>query len=190
MKSVPTLLLLASACIVLTESARASCDLTVARAWQVGRKLPYSVEASSVGPDCKRAVALLVVRDGKGEVRYSFSAAAKDIGTFGNLAEVQVVDAKKMRVALTEWLETGLDSKMNHLTKYPEWKDGAEGPAEIPPAEFPFAASSDLTRDTYEKWRKQNLPVFCFVQGIESERCLVLVKDGSVSEVGLQSFPG
>ena len=190
MKTVPTLLLLASAWLALTGSSKANCDLTVARAWQVGRKLPYSVEASSVGPDCKRAAALMVVRDDKGEVKYSFSAAAKDIGTFGNLAEAPIVDAKKMRVALTEWLETGLDSKMNHLSKYPQWKNGAEGPAEIPPAEFPFTASSDLTCDTYENWRKQNLPVFCFVQGIESERCLVLVKDGSVSEVGIQSFPG
>lgn len=168
----------------------ADCNATVSKKWNVGRKLPYAVEASSVGPDCKRAVALMVVRDAKGDVKYSFSGAAKDNGIFGNLADAPVTDIKTMRVALGEWLDAGLSSKMNYLSKYPQWKDGAEGPAEVPPAEFPFTASSDLTRDTYESWRKQNLPVFCFVQGIESERCLVLGKDGSVSEVGIQVFPG
>jgi hypothetical protein len=183
-------LLILSASIAVAPHVWADCNTSVSKKWNVGRSLPYAVDASSLGPDCKRAVALLVVRDGKGEVKYSFSAAAKDIGTFGNLAEAPVTDAKKMRAALTEWIDTGLSSKINHLSQYPEWKDGAEGPAETPPAEFPFTASSDLTRDTYENWRKQNLPVFCFVQGIESERCLVLAKDGSVSEVGIQSFPG
>ncbi len=168
----------------------ADCNATVSKKWNVGRKLPYSVEASSVGPDCKRAVALMVVRDGKGDVKYSFSGAVKDNGIFGNLADAPVADTRAMLVALGEWIDAGLSSKKNHLSQYPQWKKGADGPAEIPPAEFPFTANSDLTRDTYENWREQNLPMFCFVQGIESERCLVLSKDGSISEVGIQSFPG
>ncbi len=172
------------------QMAFADCNATVSKKWNVGRSLPYSIVASSVGPDCNRAVALLVVRDGAGEVKYSFSGAAKDIGTFGTLAEAPVVDVKMMRGALTDWIDAGISSKMNHLSKYPKWKDGADGPAENPPAEFPFTASSDLTRDNYENWRKQNLPVFCFVQGIESERCVVLTKEDFVSEVGIQRFPG
>lgn len=190
MKIVPTLLLFATALFALTTSAEASCDVTVARAWKVGRKLPYSVEASSVGPDCKRAVALMVVRDGKGEVKYSFSSAAKDIGIFGNLAEAPVADKKIMRVALGEWLDVGLSSNQKRLSNYLEWKAGTDGPAENPPAEFPFTVSSDVSRETYEEWRKQNVPVFCFVQGMESMRCIVLTKDGSISEVGIQRFPG
>jgi hypothetical protein len=173
-----------------TQVVFGDCNTTISRKWNVGRTSPYSVDASSFGPDCKRAVALLVVRNFAGEVKYSFSAAAKDIGTFGNLAEASIIDSKKMRKALIEWIDTGLSSKMNHLSKYPRWKDGAAGPTENPPAEFPFTVISDLTRETYENWRRQNLPVFCFVQGIESERCVVLTKDDSVTEVGIQSFPG
>ena len=172
------------------QMAFADCNATVSKKWNVGRSLPYSIVASSVGPDCKRAVALMVVRDGKGEVKYSFSSAAKDIGIFGNLAEAPVANKKIMRVALGEWLDAGLSSNQKRLSKYLEWKAGTDGPAENPPAEFPFTVSSDVSRETYEEWRKQNVPVFCFVQGMESMRCIVLTKDGSISEVGIQRFPG
>ena len=167
--------------------ASAACNITVSQTW---KNTGLTIDATSVGPDCARAVTLLAVRDEKGHVKYSFSSAAEFIGTFGNLADGPVTDSKKMRKALNEWLDSGLSSTVNHLSQYPEWKQGAEGPAENPPAEFPFTASSDLDQNTYEEWRKADLPVFCFVQGIESERCLVLTKDGTVSEVGIQSFPG
>ena len=168
----------------------ADCNATVSKKWNVGRSLPYSVEASSVGPDCKRAVALLVVRDGNGEVKYSLSMASKDNLVFSNLADAPVADINRMRVALGDWLDAGLSSKKNGLSKFLEWKAGTEGPAENPPAEFPFTVNSDLSREKYETWRKQNLPVFCFVQGMESMRCIVRTKEGSINEIGIQSFPG
>jgi hypothetical protein len=170
--------------------ALADCNATISKKWDVGRKLPYSVEASSIGPDCQRAVALMVVRDGKGNVKYSFSGAAKDNGIFGNLAGAPIADIKKMRVALGEWLDAGLSSKKNKLSTFLEWKAGTEGPTENPPAEFPFTVNSEVLRGTYEAWRKQDVPVFCFVQGMESMRCVVVTKDSTISEVGIQSFPG
>jgi hypothetical protein len=172
------------------QMAFADCNATVSKKWNVGRSLPYSVEASSLGPDCKRAVALFVVRDSNGEVKYSLSMTSKDNAVFGSLADAPVADIKKMRVALGDWLDGGLTSKKNRLSKFLEWKAGTDGPTENPPAEFPFTVSSDLSRETYETWRKQNLPVFCFVQGMESMRCVVLTKEGSISEIGIQSFPG
>ena len=183
-------LLILSANIAVAPHVWADCNASVSKKWNVGRSLPYSVEASSVGPDCKRAVALLVVRDSKGEVKYSLSMASQDNAVFGNLADAPVADIKNMRVALGDWLDTGLSSKKNRLSKFLEWKAGTDGPTESPPAEFPFTVSSDVSQETYEGWRKQNVPVFCFVQGMESMRCVVLTKDGSVTEVGMQSFPG
>ena len=190
MKIVRTLLLLATSFFAFTGSADARCDITASRAWAVGRKLPYSMEASSVGSECKRSVVLIVVRDGKGEVKYSFSGPARDNAIFSGLADTPVANTKNMRVALGEWLDAGLSSKKNKLSQYLEWKAGTEGPAETPPAEFPFTVNSEVSRETYEEWRKQSLPVFCFVQGIESMRCLVLTKDGTIGDVGVQSFPG
>ncbi len=173
--------------VQLIGSASAACTMTVSKTW---KSAGLTIDASSVGPNCARAAALLVVRDGKGHIKYSFSSAAEFIGTFGNLADAPVTDNKKMLKALNEWLDTGLFSKVTRLSQYAEWKAGADGPIENPPSAFPFTVNSDLNRNTYEEWRKQNVPVFCFVQGIESERCLVRTKQGEVSEVGIQSFPG
>ena len=176
--------------LTLPQLAVASCDVSVSRKWAVERKTNYTINASSLGSNCAQAAVVLIVRDGKGEVKYSFVGAAKDIGSFTNLAESPVTDVKKMRVALAQWLDAGLSSKMNKLSNFPDWKVGADGPAEDPPSEFPFTVSSDLDRNSYIDWRKQNVPVFCFVQGMESARCIVLTKQDVVSEVGIQSFPG
>ena len=190
MKKIAFTFLTVAALSSLSQLAVAGCDVSVSRKWAVERKASYTISASSLGPNCVQAAVVLIVRDGKGEVKYSFAGAAKDIGTFGNLAEAPVTDVKKMRVALAQWLDAGLSSNMNKLSNFPDWKTGADGPASDPPSEFPFTVSSDVDRNSYIDWRKQNLPVFCFVQGMESARCIVLTKQDVASEVGIQSFPG
>lgn len=188
---IPSIAFLCATFIVAsTLTARADCNVNFSHNWQLGPKRIYKVDASSVGPDCKHAVALLVVRDSKGEVQYTYSGATRDNGIFGSLAEKPVTDVNQMRVALGEWLKAGLSSKKNSMAKFIPWRKGAAGPAEDPPSEFPFTLESDVSRDTYEEWRKADLPVFCFVQGMESMRCLVASKDGAVIELGIQSFPG
>ena len=184
------LLVLWATSFALASNANADCNLTISKKWNVGRSLPYSIQASSIGFDCKLAVALLVIRDEKGEVVYTYAGATRDNGIFGSLAEKPATNLKFMRVALTEWLRAGLSSKKNSLAKFLPWKKDAAGPTETPPAEFPFMLNSDISREIYEEWRKQDLPVLCFVQGIESERCVVLTKENTVSELGIQSFPG
>ena len=176
--------------VTSTSSAWADCNATLSQNWKLGAKRIFTVDASSVGPDCRHAVALLVVRDSKGEVQYTYSSATRDNGVFGALAEKPATDIKQMRVALNGWLKAGLSSNKNSMAKFIPWKKGTAGPAEEPPSEFPFTVDSDVSRDTYEEWRKADLPVFCFVQGMESMRCLVVGKDNAVSELGIQSFPG
>jgi hypothetical protein len=46
-----------------------------------------------------------------------------------------------------------------------------------------------VDRDSYEQVRVAKVPVFCYVQGMESLACVVL-KDGGMSKIGLQTFPG
>jgi hypothetical protein len=176
--------------ILQTPMAFADCSATVSRKWNISKKTNFLVEASSLGPDCKRAVVVIVVRDGEGEAKYSLSMAAKDNAVFSNLADTRVTGINDMRTSLATWLDAGLSSNKNRLSKFLEWKAGTDGPAETPPAEFPFTVSSEISRATYEAWRKQNVPVYCFVQGMESMRCVVLTKEGTINEVGIQSFPG
>jgi hypothetical protein len=54
---------------------------------------------------------------------------------------------------------------------------------------FPFYPSEGVTREAYLAARAANAPMWCFVQGMESQACLVL-RDGAITELGAQSFPG
>ena len=167
--------------------ASATCNVAVSKPWA---KTSVHIEAFSNGPDCARAVVALVVRDAKGMALYHFMAKAEDVGIFTSLAPAPVTNVPKMRAALNDWLLAAGNSKQDRLGSFPKWKVGADGPATMPPAEFPFTVNSGVSREDYSKWQKDNLPVFCFVQGIESQNCLILTRDGVVKEVGIQSFPG
>jgi hypothetical protein len=190
MKIQRILCLFALSIIAQTHVALADCHASVSRKWNISSKTRLTIDAAALGSDCKRTVVVIVVRDSKDQVKYTLSMAAEDNAIFSSLVDAPVTNTMNMRAALGEWIDAGLSSKKNRLSQYLEWKAGAEGPAENPPAEFPFTVNSDVSRETYEKWRKQNLPVFCFVQGMESIRCLVLTTEGTISEVGIQSFPG
>ena len=167
--------------------ASAGCNVMVSKPWS---KTSIRIDAFSNGPDCAKAVVALVMRDATGKALYHFMARAEDVGIFTSLAPTPVTDMPKMRLALNDWLVAAGGSKQDHLSSFPVWKQGADGPATTPPAEFPFTVNSAVSREDYVKWQKENLPVFCFVQGIESENCVVLTKEGVVNEVGIQSFPG
>jgi hypothetical protein len=97
------------------------------------------------------------------------------------------VEAKtraQMTRALGEWL---LQSHTFRSTAdLPPWKKGDEQPTS---GEFPFYPEAGVDRDGYEQWRAQRLPVFCYVQGMESMSCVVL-KDGQMTKIGVQTFPG
>jgi hypothetical protein len=79
---------------------------------------------------------------------------------------------------------------MRNTRDLPEWKPGAEAPEREPPGEFGVYTADWVGRDLYEEWRAAGLPLFCFVQGMESETCLVAQKDGAVYDMGGTQFPG
>ena len=70
------LLALAAACAPSeeAETMSAGCDARAATTW-AARESTFSIEATTVGPDCARAVATLVVRDSSGVPVYTESYA-------------------------------------------------------------------------------------------------------------------
>jgi hypothetical protein len=68
----------------------------------------------------------------------------------------------------------------------PEWKAKDDFPIN---GEFMFYVEEGIDRAAYDVIRKADLPMYCFVQGMESVACLVL-QDGGLFKVGVQSFPG
>jgi hypothetical protein len=167
--------------------AASNCNARVSQPWNANAKHKFTLEAISNGPDCNRAVVLLVARDAKGEVQWTLVRRASYVAMFSPEA---TKNGKDMPGALKQWLITGLQSDLKTMEKLPDWKKGADGPAEDPPAEFPFTVSAELDRDTYLAWRKAKFPLLCFVQGMESELCITSTDQGLVTEVGIQSFPG
>ncbi len=68
----------------------------------------------------------------------------------------------------------------------PDWPANADGPQS---GEFPFYPEAGYDRESYMTLRANDLPLFCYVQGMESMGCLAAA-DGEVTKIGVQSFPG
>lgn len=173
---------LAAACSQPAEEAEhmsAGCEARAAQPWQ-GAGATYSVEATTTGPDCERAVATLVIRDSSGTPVYSEAHMAEDI-----MMLAPARDTAAMQTALQEWV-TFDNHTMATTSALPDWPNGATGPQS---GEFPFYPEEAYDRDSYMRLRENNLPLLCYVQGMESQACLALA-DGEFSKVGVQTFPG
>ena len=156
----------------------AGCDARGVGAWTVGEE-NFSVEATSVGPDCVRAVATLVIRNASGEAIWADARITSDIMTLAPAHDIAAMNA-----ALGEW--TTNSSTMQSTSALPEWPANADSPQS---GEFPFYPSEGYTRESYSAMRTVNDPMFCYVQGMESMRCVAWI-DNSIASVGLQLFPG
>jgi len=150
------------------------CDVTVASTWET-----LTVEAGSMGPNCEHAVATIALHDSNGVLWAQTYPAA----------HVMVLNSARsndaMRTALTDWVNSS-NNTVATSSALPEWPEGAAQPAS---GEFPFYVAEALSRRDYLALRERNVPVFCFVQGMESQNCLAL-ENGIATEIGLQTFPG
>lgn len=151
--------------------AAGGCNVAAAKPWK-----PFQTEAFANGPSCELAVATLVIRGADRKVLYTTSSAAEHIMTLAGAKT-----PKEMAKALNEWL----DSSKKSSAELPPWKKGAEAPAA---GEFPFYP--DVDWETYNRIRSEKQAMFCYVQGMESEACVAISRDGSVEKVGVQTFPG
>lgn len=168
------------ACAPANTSATAGCQASASAPWRPLSGVEFTVEASSAGPDCEHAVATLVIRDPSNRILWAEAYPTEFVMT---LTGAQDVGA--MQTALAEWINSS-NNTIATSSAFPEWPANAEAPVS---GEFPFYPEPGWERDTYAALRTRDVPVFCFVQGMESMACLAL-EDGGLDKVGLQTFPG
>lgn len=164
-----------------TDAMSGGCDARAVSEWVAG-DARFSLEATTVGPDCARAVATLVVRDSSGAPAYAQAHVAAHVMTLAPAA-----DPGAMQAALAEWIEVSNNTAMTTTAALPEWPANAQSPES---GEFPFYVDDAWNdRAGYEELRAGARPMFCYVQGMESLACLALFRD-QLEKIGVQSFPG
>ena len=159
----------------------AGCSASASQPWRPVSGVDLTIDASTSGPDCEHAVATLTVRDAQNGVLWTEARATANVMT---LAPAR--DRSAMQTALGEWLNSS-NHTMATSAALPEWPEHAVAPTN---AEFPFYPEPSFDREAYMSLRESNVPLYCFVQGMESMACLALSVGGDIEKVGVQTFPG
>lgn len=158
------------------DAQAADCSQVVKTVWLES----YSVQAETQG-DCGQADISLVIRNSNGDIAFEATYGPEDLFGFYGLQSHE-----DMRLALTDWIVTYADQSGS--SKLPVWPQGAEGPDA---GEFPFYAEGGVTREIYEGARGENRQMVCFIQGSESQLCLLKHPvTGDLEAIGVQTFPG
>lgn len=166
--------------IVATATASAKdCSGIAGTPWPAMKG--YTIGAIAGGPDCHKAVALIVMRDADGNAVFHESFIAEYVMV---LAGAQNSD--ELTKALKDWIDVS-SQQFKTTADLPEWKQGADSPML---GEFAFYPEDGVDRDAYEKIRAAKTPVYSFVQGMESITVLTVDPEAGVIKVGAQSFPG
>ena len=186
MKSIGLLLWLG---ILLASStfAQAACDVAQRETWQKSGALKLQVEAHAFGPHCRNPIVALAVFNAGGDAIWSTSRIAQHVALLGDEHTNQ---GRDMKNALGEWLKNAFDTSPDTTADLPAWLKGADQPARPEGEEFGFFAGQDVDQTTYAAWRKDKLPIFCFVSGMESMACIIADKSGDIHEIGGFTFPG
>lgn len=158
-----------------------ACNVTAQDTWRPEGAAEFSVDATTAGPDCERAVATLVIRDPEGRVAWAEAYPTEDIMVLASAR-----DNGAMQVSLAGWINPAANTTMQNTSALPEWPASADSPQS---GEFPFYPEEGYDRDSYNTLRANNLPLYCFVQGMESMACLAL-SGGRLEKIGVQGFPG
>jgi ABC-type Fe3+-hydroxamate transport system substrate-binding protein len=173
-----------AACSQQTDETRAAatpCNATSNDTWRPAGRGEFTIEAAASGPNCERAVATLVIRDGDGRVAWVEAYPTEHVMVLATAR-----DSGAIEVALSGWINPEANTTMQSTSALPEWPANAEAPQN---GEFPFYPEAGYDRESYTALRANNLPLYCFVQGMESMACLALA-DGELTLIGVQSFPG
>ncbi len=162
--------------------AAGSCNTKASQVWAASPTQKLTVEALADGPTCAQAVAMIAIRNSQGDLLWFEVSRTSDIMV---LSQPQAKDAKAMTALLKQWITP--DAHLKTADLLPEWKENANFPEA---GEFPFYPDEGTGHGDYVKRQKAKLPMFCYVAGMESQACLVLMQDGTIVKVGSQSFPG
>jgi hypothetical protein len=155
------------------------CDAMTSGTWSPSEGTGVAVEAASLGPTCAEAVATIVVRDENGVLFAQAYPAAQVMVLAGARSDAA------MRTALGDWIDSS-NQTFATSSALPDWPQGSELPAS---GEFPLYVDDTLDRTNYIALRERNVPVFCYVQGMESQNCLAY-ENGLMTPIGVQTFPG
>lgn len=161
-------------------SAGGACNASATTTWHADGAPALTIDANTSGPDCAHAVATYVVRAADRNVIWAEVYHAEQVMVLAGAA-----DAGDMQTKLSDWVAFD-NHTMATTGALPEWPAGADSPQN---GEFPFYPEEDVTRDVYAAIRAANAPMFCYVQGMESQRCLAWYQNTLIT-VGVQSFPG
>jgi hypothetical protein len=181
------LFMLALGIFWLSSPAQAVCAASASMAWTGSKRPGLSLQAYAVGETCSKAVLVLAVADAKGKPLWATSRLAEFDAMF---QDPSVATPAGMTATLKDWLDTGLKTSPKTSALLPAWHAGQDNPLLNPGEEFGFYAAPDLSQEFYEEMRAKKLPVFCFVQGMESESCFIADPDGNITEFGGRTFPG
>lgn len=154
--------------------AENGCPATASGTWE-----SLQVEARSQGADCASAEATITIRSGEA----TLWTETYPVSQVMVLAGPESIEDMQRR--LNEWI-TPAGAARNSTGDLPEWAAGEQNPMS---GEFPFYTEEGVDRAAYEALRRRDAPMFCYVQGMESEACLAL-DNGRIAKVGVQSFPG
>jgi len=154
--------------------AENNCPATASGAWE-----GMQVEASASGADCATAHAVITIRHGA-QTLWTETYLANQVMVFAGAESVE-----DMQRRLNEWVNPP-GAARNSTGDLPVWAPGATHPMS---GEFPFYAEEGVDRAAYETLRGRDAPMFCYIQGMESEACLAL-ENGRLIKIGVQSFPG
>jgi hypothetical protein len=174
----------ATVLLAMAGAARAGCSEMVRMPWKAAAKYGLSIEAHALGPNCAKGIIVLLVTGKSGNVVYSTTRQPEYVSMFAE----GITDGKTMSAALKTWLETGFETSPASTAELPDWKQGAEVPERE--SEFGYFPEQDMVRKDYLKHRAKAHPIFCFVQGMESETCIAAESDNSIIEFGGLTFPG
>lgn len=154
--------------------AENGCPATASGTWET-----LQVSANANGADCATAQATLTISNGD----QTLWSEVYPVNQVMVLAGADSVEDLQRR--LNEWVNPP-GAARNSTGDLPVWAAGGEHPMS---GEFPFYQEEGVDRATYETLRGRDAPMFCYVQGMESEACLVL-ENGRITKIGAQSFPG
>lgn len=148
-------------------SAGGSCAAEATRSWQIGAEI-YRIDASAHGASCPDARATMILRSPDSDVLFSADYATAQIPYSFNPHG----DQASLSDDLNLWIEN--QAPGSTASSLPEWAADAAKPLHFAPA---------VARDVYEKARRDDLPIFCFPDGAESDACVALDPDAHAAQL-------